>query len=414
MPRLANANETRLKQARPKERDYRIGCGDRLFLRITPAGGKYWQLRYYRQGIKEKEAVHQFGAYPQISLAQARVLRDGLLQRLANGEDPVRTSARSTQLRKRSDSPAYGSTFQAHSLATFSDCARAYIDIKTPEWRNAKHASQWTNTLAQYAAPIVGHMPIATIGVEHVLQVLQPIWLSKTETASRLRGRIEAVLDFAKARNLRTGDNPATWKGGLQSLLAAPAKASTVQSHPAMAYRDLPAFMQRLVPMDGISARALTLLILCACRSGEVRHAQWAQLQAKLWTIPAERMKAGKEHRVPLSRQAQALLEAMQLPGRATQDWIFAGSQGRPLSDMTMTQLLRRAGVSYTVHGFRSSFRDWAAEQTQYPREVCEQALAHQLPDRVEAAYLRTDYLDKRAALMQDWADFVMPMALKG
>ncbi len=408
MPALANTTDTRLRQAKARLKDYRIGCGSQLFLRITPAAMKYWQLRYYRPD--GREALHQFGCYPELSLAQARMKATELLSELAQGIDPV-------VAKRQRIAQALGD--QMH----FDLCALQYIEAKRPEWKNPKHAQQWTNTLASYASPVFGHVPISQIGVELVMQCLEPIWLEKNETASRLRGRIESVLDWARARGLRSGDNPAAWKGGLQSLLAAPSKAQRVVSHPSMPYAQLPAFMQALQQREGAGPRAMMLLILTACRSGEVRASRWSEFSTHVWTIPAERMKAKIEHRVPLSVQARALLASIRTSSgsaftsdahsNADSDWLFTGSkQSQPTSDMTMTKQLERMGFGqYTVHGFRSSFRVWSAEQTQYPREVCEHALAHKLPDKVEAAYMRSDYLDKRALLMQDWADFLLGSA---
>jgi integrase len=394
MPRLAHTTDTRLRQAKARAKDYRIGCGSQLFLRITPSGNKYWQVRYYRPD--GREALHQFGSYPEIALASAKTTAAILLTNLAQAIDPVhaRQSHRINAVR---------------SARTFDQCAAECIQAKTPEWKNPKHAQQWTNTLASYASPILGSIAIEQVNVDHVLACLQPIWLSKNETASRLRGRMEAVLDWAKARGLRTGDNPAAWKGGLQSLLAAPSKAQRVVSHPSMPYLQAPAFMQALQLREGVGPRALRLLMLTACRSGEVRLARWREFDGAVWTIPGDRMKAKVEHRVPLSLQAQQLLRSMRHADSRPDDWLFPGAKAKQaISDMTMTMQLERMGLSaFTVHGFRSTFRVWSAEQTQHPREVCEHALAHKLPDKVEAAYMRSDYLDKRSTLMQDWADYL-------
>lgn len=406
MPRLATANATQLRNAKPRATDWRIGCGKGLYLRITPSGFKYWQIRY--KGPAGKETIKQFGSFPDISLEQARLWRDQFLAAtpsLALGRlsatAPFRSATQSPV------SPPSGPSFQT--------CASRLIEAKAPEWRNAKHAAQWRSTLEQYAFPVFGPLPIEDLRRDHVLQCLEPIWISHNETASRLRGRIESVWNWAKAHDLVKGDNPAAWKGGLQNLLAAPAKVQRVQSHPAMPYRELPAFMQRLASLPGAAALALRWLILNASRTTEVRHATWDELRDGLWVISAERMKAAREHRIPLSQQAQNLLNTVPRSG----PYLFGSVRGasgseshrltqHPLSDMAMTSLLRRhLGGNVTVHGFRSSFRDWTAEQTVFAREVCEHALAHQLPDKVEAAYLRTDWLDKRRELMQAWADFV-------
>ncbi|MEO6292763.1 MAG: integrase arm-type DNA-binding domain-containing protein [Burkholderiaceae bacterium] len=393
MPRLANTSDTRLRLAKPKLKEYRIGCGSQLFLRVTPSGFKYWQLRYYRPD--RREAIHQFGSYPAITLANARILRDQLLIELSQGKDPVHLR----QVEKIAKSKA---------RLTFDQCAEQYILAKQPEWKNAKHAQQWTNTLATYASPVMGNIPVADVSQDHVLACLQPIWLTKTETASRLRGRIEAVLDWAKVRGLRIGDNPAVWKGGLQSLLAAPKKAQQSGNHASMSYAQAPTFMRQLLKLEGAGAKSLAMVILTACRSGEVRLTTWGEFQDEIWTIPAERMKAEVEHRVPLSKQVLSLLATIKHPQSKPTDFVFPGTKsGKPTSNMTMAEQLKRMGLGdFTVHGFRSTFRVWTAEKTNYPREVCEHALAHSLPDKVEAAYMRSDYLYKRTALMQEWADF--------
>jgi integrase len=395
MPRLANATDTKLRLAKPRASDYRIGCGSQLFLRVTPTGFKYWQLRYYRPD--GREAVHQFGRYPLITLAAAKIQRDTLLAGLALGNDPV-----TVRQSRRSQT--------ADPALSFDQCAAQYIEAKRPEWKNPKHAQQWTNTLASYASPVFGRITVADVTRDHVMRCLQPIWLLKNETASRLRGRIESVLDWAKARGFRSGDNPAVWKGGLQSLLAAPSKAQR-SIHPSMPYAQAPQFMQALRTREGVGPKALMLVILTACRSGEARLARWDEFNQPIWIVPGERMKAKLEHRVPLSKQVLSLLDEVRTTEHHTQDWLFPGAKpGMPISDMTMTKQLARMGYAdLTVHGFRSTFRVWAAEQTHYPREVCEHALAHKLPDKVEAAYMRSDFLDKRAALMQDWANYLLP-----
>jgi integrase len=291
---------------------------------------------------------------------------------------------------------------------TFDQCAAAYIDAHRSGWKNAKHADQWKNTLATYASPIIGALPVADVDTDLVVKVLTPIWTTRTETATRVRGRIESILDWATVSRFRQGDNPARWRGHLENLLANPNKVAPVKNHPALPWRETPAFMVRLAQCRGVAARAAEFAILTAARSGEVRGATWDEvdLEARLWTVPAERMKAGKEHRVPLSGAAMALLAA--IPRR--DGLIFAGRSGSAaLSDMSLTAVLRRLGRSdITIHGFRSSFRDWCAEAVgnSFSREVCEHALAHSLPDRVEAAYRRGDLLDKRVVLMQAWADY--------
>lgn len=387
MPKLAFATDRQLRSAKPRQRDYRVGCGSQLFLRITPAGHKYWQVRYYQ--TNGKESLHQFAGYPATSLLQAKQEAAKLLPTLLAGQATPAVAARQAQ----------------RAAQSFDQCAKQYIEAKRPEWKNIKHAQQWVNTLSQYASPVFGASPIESVSRDDILRCLEPIWLTRNETASRLRGRIESVLDWAKAKGLREGDNPAQWKGGLQNLLATPSKTQKSVHHPSLPYAQIPALVQNLKAQDGESAKALIFLILTAARTNEALGATWDEIQDTLWTIPAERMKAGKEHRVPLST---AVLKLLRTQSKAN-TYIFShpAASHKALSNMSMAMLLRRMGLGHiTVHGFRASFRNWAAEQTTYPREVCEHALAHQLPDKVEAAYLRSDLLDKRRALMQDWARY--------
>jgi integrase len=291
---------------------------------------------------------------------------------------------------------------------SFKAAAEALIENKRPGWRNAKHAAQWTATLETYAYPKLGALDVKAVETAVVLEVLRPIWAAKPETASRVRQRIEAVLDYAAAMGTRAGDNPARWRGHLDHLLAKPGKVRTVRHHASLDWREAPTFMDALGRREGVSARALAFLILTAARSGEVRGMRWRELDrdGAVWTVPAERMKAGKEQRVPLTPAALALLgepgepDALVFPG--------AGRAGAPLSDVGLAAVLRRIGRSeLTVHGFRSTFRDWAGETTAHAREVIEAALAHRLKDKAEAAYARGDLFVKRRKLMEDWATFL-------
>ncbi|WP_229506047.1 tyrosine-type recombinase/integrase [Massilia genomosp. 1] len=293
-------------------------------------------------------------------------------------------------------------------MITFDQCASAYIAAHRGSWKNAKHASQWENTLETYAGLIIGAMPVASVDTALVVKVLNPIWQDKTETATRLRGRIESILDWATVSKFRVGENPARWRGHLENLLADPNKLGRVEHHPAWPWQELAEFMVQLRSREGVAARAVDFAILTACHSGEVRGAAWAEIDVEgaLWTIPAERMKAGREHRIPLSSPAVEILKRMP----RVDDLVFPGRrQGTALSDMSLTAVLRRMSrPDITVHGFRSTFRGWCAESVanSFPREVCEHALAHSLPDKVEAAYRRGDLLVKRTMLMQTWADF--------
>jgi integrase len=289
---------------------------------------------------------------------------------------------------------------------TFKWCAEQYIEAHRAGWKNAKHAAQWEATLDRYAYPKIGELMVHQVELPHILAILRPIWETKTETASRLRGRIESVLNWATVSKYRTGENPARWKGHLDNLLARPSKVAKVEHHAALPFQKVGAFMARLRNQEGMGAQALQFAILTAARSGEVRGAQWAEidLHAAVWTIPASRMKAEKEHRVPLSPQAVELLRAQP---RGTGDaLVFPAPRGGMLSDMTLSAVLRRMGEAVTAHGFRSSFRDWAGETSGYAREVIEHALAHKLKDKAEASYARGTLFDKRRRLMNDWGAY--------
>jgi len=295
---------------------------------------------------------------------------------------------------------------------TFREAADDLIESKRAGWRNAKHAAQWSSTLANYVVPAIGNMDVEAIETRHVLEVLRPIWTSKPETASRVRQRIEAVLDYSSAKGLREGNNPARWRGHLQNLLAKPSSVRAVRHHAALDWRDMPSFMQALTQRDGISARALEFLIFTAARSGEVRGMRWGEIDvgARIWIVPASRMKAAREHRVPLT---QAAITVLGEPG-APKALVFASPLDveRELSDMTLTAVLKKMGRGHvTAHGFRSTFRDWAGETTHFPREVIEAALAHRLKDKAEAAYARGDLFNKRRDLMEAWARFANNIA---
>jgi len=292
---------------------------------------------------------------------------------------------------------------------TFRECAEALIASHEAGWKNAKHRQQWRNTLATYVYPVFGNLPVQAIDVGLVMKVVEPIWATKTETASRVRQRIEAILDWAAVRGYRQGDNPARWRGHLQKALPARAKIQKVKHHAALPFADLPDFMSALRAMNGNSARALEFAILTATRTNETLKARWSEIEfkTKIWTIPGERMKAGRDHRVPLSAAALDVLMGMR-EAHPTRDLVFPGSgRGRTLSSMALLMTLRRMKrADLTVHGFRSTFRDWAAETTSFPREVAEAALAHSVGDKVEAAYRRGDLFEKRRHLMEAWSAY--------
>jgi len=371
------------------------GDGGGLWLQISKSGTKSWVFRF-----KLNRRAREMGLGPlhTITLAEARKKARDARKLVLDGIDPIE--------RKQAEKVT-----QALAMArskTFDDCARAYIDSHKAGWRNAKHGDQWTNTLNTYAGPVFGSLPVAEIDTSLVMRCLESMWTEKPETASRLRGRIEAVLSWATVHGYRVGDNPARWRGHLDKLLPKRAKVAKVEHHPALPYQQMGAFMKALRAQDGTAARALELTILTAARTSEVINATWQEfdLEAALWIIPADRMKAHKEHRVPLSPAALTLLETMKK--EAVGDYVFPGVRhGKSLSNMAMLTLLKRMKRSdLTVHGFRSTFRDWAAETTAYPREVAEMALAHTVGDKVEAAYRRGDLFAKRVRIMEDWASY--------
>lgn len=372
-----------------------VGDGGGLYLSVTKAGSASWLFRYMVAG---KAHAIGLGGYPKVSLKFARAKAQEVRDSLAQGIDP--SLAKKEVARQQKIATAKAKTFDV--------CAAEYIELQRPMWANEKHAQQWVNTIATYASPFIGKLPIAHIETDDVLSVLKPIWITKPDTASRLRGRIESVLGWATVHGWRSGQNPARFKDHLEHLLPK-RQASAPKHHAAMPYAEIPAFMHKLQSEGGMARYALEFLILCASRTGEVIAAKWSEIDEskRAWVIPAVRMKAKVEHRVPLSDRALEVLKAVKpfSPG----EHVFAASKhDKPLSNMAMAELLKRMQVSgVTVHGFRSSFRVWAGEQTNYPFHVAEQALAHSLPDAVQAAYLRTDFFEHRVGLLRDWAAFV-------
>lgn len=391
MPRIAKQLSDRAVSAIKTEGRHPVGGVPGLHLRVTDTGHRGWVLRVK---VGEQRRDMGLGAYPEVPLSEAREKAREVHASLRRGDLPA------TPSKQRQTAIAVASK-------TFRQCAESFMRDKASEWKNPKHRQQWENTLAQYAYPHIGATPVAAVDLPHVLACLEPIWRSKTETASRLRGRIESVLDWATVRKYRSGENPARWKGHLDKVLPAPTKVAKTEHHRALPIDATPAFMQALRHRAGIAARALEFAILTAARSGEVRGATWAEIdmQARVWTVPAERMKAGKEHRVPLSVAAVALLEAM--PRLDGTEYVFPGTKGQPLSDMSITAVMRRMAVDAVPHGFRSTFRDWAGDRTSYPRDLAEAALAHVLPSAVEAAYRRGDALERRREMMTAWAGFL-------
>jgi integrase len=366
--------------------------GGGLYLQVAPGGGRSWLYRYSLHGKEHRIGLGSVSAVP---LKLARQLAAQARQLRATGVDPL--------AQKREQQNAH--TVAEAKATTFRECAENYIAAHEAGWRNPKHRQQWRSTLEQYCFPIMGALPVQAIDTGLVLKVLEPIWRDKTETASRLRGRIESILNYAKSRQYRNGDNPAAWRGHLDNLLPRPAKIAPHEHHAALSYLEIGGFVSDLRSRDGTSAKALEFLILTAARTGEVIGAQWGEfdLAARVWTVPAARTKSGREHRVPLSNRAVEIVRRMQ--SRCESDFVFPG-RNSGLSNMSLLALLRNMGRALTAHGFRSTFRTWAAEQTNFSNEVCEAALAHVIGDKVEAAYQRGDLFEKRRRLMQAWSDF--------
>ena len=373
---------------------YCDGAG--LYLQIAKGGSKSWVLRYTVAGKAREMGL---GSFVIFSLAEARNRAIAERKKLADGVDPIEAK-RGSLLEQR---------LAAAKVITFDKAAEGFIEANESGWRSAKHGEQWRNTLATYASPVIGDLPVSTITTALVMKILQPIWSTKTETATRVRGRIEKVLDWAKVQGYRSGDNPAAWKGNLAEALPKPSKVADAGHHAALPWADMGQFMVTLRAMPGAGSMAMQLIILTATRTSEVIEAKWSEfdLGTGLWVIPKERMKGFREHRVPLSKQAQAVLAQVKWDNK-TSEFVFPSTKpDKAISNMTCLAVLKRMGRSdLTVHGFRSTFRDWAAESTAYPRDVCEMALAHAIEDKSEAAYRRGDLLEKRTRLMSEWATF--------
>lgn len=368
--------------------------GGGLRLVVSQSRAKKWVIRFTVNGRRREMGL---GSFPDVSLAEARDAARDARKLARDGVDPI-------EARKS----------EPKTIPTFTSCAAAYIRAHRRGWKNPKHRRQWVSTLKTYARPILGDRPIDQIDTEDVLKVLNPIWTTKTETAKRAQGRIETILDYAAARKLRDRTNPARWRGHLEMILPKPTQVRKVTHHPAMPYSEVSAFLAELERLDTASARALRFMILTATRTKEVIRATWDEidLEARIWAIPTERMKAGKEHRVPLSDAAVQVLRDQ--PRVAKNPFVFPGMKPRaPLSNMAMLAQMRRLGFGpkgdrgpYVPHGFRSSFRDWAGEVSGLPRDVAEMALAHVIESKTEAAYRRGDLFEKRRAMMQEWASY--------
>jgi integrase len=366
-----------------------VGTVAGLYLSINKNGARSWILR---TKVGSRRTDIGLGSYPAIALSVARERALEAKEKIRKGVDPI------------ADKRAKRSVIEW----TFDRCASEYIALNRAGWKNAKHAQQWENTIATYASPVFGSKNVREIGIAEVLSAIQPHWLTKNETMVRLRNRIELVLAWAAVKGYRSKENPAAWRGNLDSVLPKPSKVNKRKAHKALPFAQVNDFVSRLVLSDGMSAKCLHFLILTATRSNEARGAQWSEidLPARTWTIPAARMKADKEHRIPLSAPAIALLDS--LPRFAGNDNVFQGGRaGKPLSDMSLNLHMRRMQVDAVPHGFRSTFVDWAAESTSYPVELREMALAHKVANQVQAAYQRGDMFERRRELMSDWAQFV-------
>jgi integrase len=378
------------------EGKYEDGKGLRLV--VSSTGARKWVFRFTLNGKRREMGL---GSFPTVSLERARILAQEARVKIFDGIDPIQSREA-----------------QRKTIPTFQAYALEYIELNKAGWSNVKHQSQWINTLTTYAFPSIGAYPINKISTDQIIQLLKPIWTEKNETAKRVQTRIAKILDSAKARGLRTDENPARWQGHLDTLLPKPSSVQKETHHPAMPYKELPSFWREISNSQSVSSYALRLLILTACRTSEVLQAKWDEfdLEEKVWIIPAERMKAKREHRVPLSGAALKLLN--ELPREVSSPYLFPGGKsGTHLSNMALLKHMRDKGYGpqgekgpYVPHGFRSSFRDWAGEVSQYPQDVAEMALAHTIKNKVEAAYRRGDLLEKRREMMRDWSNYVSQM----
>lgn len=376
-----------------KDGAHAVGGVAGLQLQII-GSSKVWVLRFALFGRRRRMGL---GPSPAVSLASARDLARKAHDLIRNGQDPI------DERQAKIDAQ----TVDSSTGMTFKRAAEQFIAAHESGWSNAKHRLQWVSTIGTYALPVIGALQVDQVEQRHILQILEPIWKGKTETASRLRGRIEQILSWSKVRGFRDGPNPARWRDHLDLLLPSPEKISKVKHHPAVSLREAHHVWSQICEVSGLGAQALRLQILTAVRSGEARGARWDEfdLDTHVWTIPAERMKAKKELRVPLSAQAIELLTSQ--PRIDGADLVFPSSKLRPLSDMTLTAVMRRLSRVEVPHGWRSTFRDWVGECTDYPGDLAEKALAHSVGSKVEQAYRRGDMLNKRRPMMQEWADFL-------
>jgi integrase len=380
----------RVAKARKQPGRYPDGAG--LYLQVTSPQAASWILRFERNGVERMLGI---GPLHTVGLAEARERAKMARLQLLDGVDPVdaRKAAKAAK------------ALEAAKLVTFQECAENHFEQHQSKWRNGKHRQQYISSLRAYVFPVIGKLPVSAIDTGLVLKCLEPIWQTIPETASRVRQRIEAVLDYATVRNLRVGDNPARWSGHLEHILPALRAAASIEHYPALSYAELPGFMRLLRARTGVPERALEFAILTAARSGEVLGARWDEIDAAVWTIPGSRMKSGQPHRVPLGKATTALLA--DLPREQGNPFVFIGANaGQPLSTSVLRKTLARLRADITVHGFRSTFRDWAAERTPFPFEVLEKALAHTVGSKASRSYARSDLLAERAKLMEMWGTF--------
>ena len=372
---------------------YAVGGVAGLHLHIKESSTRSWILR---AKIGDRRRDIGLGGFPDVTLGAARGSAREAREQIRQGIDPIEARREAREALK----------VAAAKQISFDEAAAECFKVKSREFRNPKHASQWKNTVDTYASPIIGNLPVDQVELAHIVRILEPIWITKTETASRLRGRIENVLAWATVRGFRTGDNPARWRGNLDHLFSKPSKIRKVQHYAALPWQQIGTFMADLRERGGMGARALEFLILTAARSGEVRGATWAEidLDAKIWTVPAKRMKAGKPHRIPLSEPAIELLKAP--PRFKDSPYVFTAPRGGPLSDMSVSAVCRQMKVEAVPHGFRSTFKDWCRSSTSYADEISELALAHVSTDATRAAYARDELLPIRTRLMRDWARY--------
>jgi integrase len=371
-----------------------VGGVPGLSMQVSPTLARSWILRVKVGGKRRDMGL---GAYPGVSLAKAREKARDAREAIEQGNDPILNRERARSLLRA----------EQESAVTFESAARSYIKAKSPEWKGSKSLTQWTNSLENYAFPVIGKLHVQDVHDVQILKILEPIWHEKTETAVRVRGRIENILDWATAKKLRKGENPARWRGHLDKLLPAPGKITPVKHYEAVQVDDAPAFYSELKACKGTAARALEFTLLTVARSANSLGATWGEIdfEKSLWTIQAEKMKAGKEHRVPLTESAIKILR--QQPRFEGCDLVFVSPRGKQFSDMAMTSVMRRLGLQAVPHGFRSTFTDWAADRTDYPVEMSKMAKAHPVSDAVEAAYRRGVMLQKRCRMMEDWASFL-------